>query len=494
MQWALRRGAGEIRMAYGLSEPLLDQRMGALEAARTWSPRVLSKLESHVRSSDDAGLFRINPVCFADEKNIAEAEAIDLFLHGTAHGLFETDWLLLCPLCSCVVETFRSLRSVCNRYHCAMCHGDYEAVLDEYVAVTFTVSPAVRGIIFHKPDELSVADYCFGYKLTTVGLLPDGSPMSTLQRSATRLLSFLPPGRTTRLEVELDEGLMIGFNVDTDAGIVFKVTGPRATSTQIVDIAYLDNACEPRAGILAPGPVAFEVSNRTERRGFLGLACVPGDFKLTTLSFAPFLSGKRLLTTQTFAELFRSEVVGSAQGIGVREITVLFTDLKGSTALYDQIGDLNAFALVQQHFGSLRRATVSNGGAIIKTIGDAVMAAFPTPMGAVKAALAMLQEITAFNQNRSGTALVLKVGIHKGAAIVVTLNDRLDYFGQTVNIAARVQALADAGEICLTDEVRATRGVAPLLSAYAVERNIARLKGVGDEVPVYRVTPGTMQA
>jgi len=89
---------------------------------------------------------------------------------------------------------------------------------------------------------------------------------------------------------------------------------------------------------------------------------------------------------------------------------------------------------------------------------------------------------------------VLKIGIHKGAAIAVTLNDRLDYFGQTVNIAARVQALAGAGEICLTPEVRDTRGVAPLLAAYGVERSVAKLKGVGDEVPVYRVTPAAAQA
>ena len=82
-----------------VSESLLDQRLGTLEAARTWSPRVISKLEGHIRSSDDAGLFRINPVKFAVDKHIGEAEAIDLFLHGTAHGLFEMDWLLICPRC-----------------------------------------------------------------------------------------------------------------------------------------------------------------------------------------------------------------------------------------------------------------------------------------------------------------------------------------------------------------------------------------------------------
>jgi Family of unknown function (DUF5939) len=87
-----------------------DERLAALEAARAWSPRVVSKLESHIRSADDVALFRINPIRFAAEKNIAEAETIDLFLHGAAPGLFEMDWLLLCPACStarCVGPTWR---------------------------------------------------------------------------------------------------------------------------------------------------------------------------------------------------------------------------------------------------------------------------------------------------------------------------------------------------------------------------------------------------
>ena len=82
-------------------EKILDERLAALERARAWSPRVISKLESHIRTADDVALFRINPIRFAAEKNIAEAETIDLFLHGAFLGLFEMDWLLLCSACSC---------------------------------------------------------------------------------------------------------------------------------------------------------------------------------------------------------------------------------------------------------------------------------------------------------------------------------------------------------------------------------------------------------
>ena len=101
------------------------------------------------------------------------------------------------------------------------------------------------------------------------------------------------------------------------------------------------------------------------------------------------LSGGRLLTTQTFRDLFRSQVIEATEGIGVRDIALLFTDLKGSTSFTDRIGDLNAYSQVQRHFERLMDVTIRHRGAVIKTIGDAVMAAFLTPVDAVEAALEM---------------------------------------------------------------------------------------------------------
>jgi class 3 adenylate cyclase len=173
--------------------------------------------------------------------------------------------------------------------------------------------------------------------------------------------------------------------------------------------------------------------------------------------------------------------------MGVRDITLMFTDLKGSTKLYERIGDLNAFALVQEHFERLAAAAVAHRGAIIKTLGDAVMAAFMTPLDAVKAALAMQDEIGRFNDARGDRDLIVKIGLHRGATIAVTLNERLDYFGQNVNIAARVEGLAEGGEICLTPQVRGAVGVDAILEPYDVSVASARLKGVQQIMPVWRV-------
>ena len=187
------------------------------------------------------------------------------------------------------------------------------------------------------------------------------------------------------------------------------------------------------------GTALLELKNSSGRL-FLAAAEFPDAIPhcATVLEFEPHLSAKQLLTTQTFRDLFRHELVKGTEGMSVRDISLMFTDLKGSTELYERIGDLNAFALVQEHFERLTAVAVSHNGAIIKTLGDAVMAAFMTPVDGVQAALAMQAEIVRFNEARGERDLILKIGLHRGAVIAVTLNERLDYFGQNVNIAARV--------------------------------------------------------
>ncbi|MGZ5875591.1 MAG: adenylate/guanylate cyclase domain-containing protein [Bradyrhizobium sp.] len=112
--------------------------------------------------------------------------------------------------------------------------------------------------------------------------------------------------------------------------------------------------------------------------------------------------------------------------------------------------------------------------------------AFHDPV-AVRAALDMRSEIATFNSGRPGRELILKIGVHRGSVIAVTLNERLDYFGQAVNIAARVQNLADTDEIYVSGDVYDAPGVAEILAPFGSERSIARLKGVHEEMAVYRV-------
>jgi class 3 adenylate cyclase len=480
---------GDGPMATLVDERTLDERLARLEAARPWSPRVVSRLEALLRTKDDAALFRVNPFTFASQQGLDRGEAIDLFLHATALGLFEMDWLLVCPRCACAVESFARLRAVLRRFRCPECHNEYEAAMDDFIAIYFSVSPQICAIRYHRPETLEPFDYMFAFRGVREGRRPDGVPYVDSVRSALRGIGFLEPQSTATFEFEAAEGALSGISTDTEAGFVLQVGGAPVAEPQRLRLTYLGTGYRPNEAVLAPGPVTLEVENPTSSRGVLAIVqAAPGD-EDALLNFDPYLTGKHLLTSQTFRSLFRSEVVGGAQGLAIRDIALLFTDIRGSTALYQRIGDLNAFQLVQQHFDLLRETTVRHGGAIVKTIGDAVMAAYPDATQAVAAALDMRGAIERFNQGQPERPVSLKIGIHHGAAIAVTLNDELDYFGQTVNIASRVQEMADAAEIWITEAVWRYPGVQALLKPYPAEPRTVEFRGIGLPMTVVRISP-----
>ena len=258
---------------------------------------------------------------------------------------------------------------------------------------------------FHDPDQLSAWDKFFKTQNTAEGLFsPDGQPLVKAKASLARSVTYLPAGETTSIEIEVNEGTVVGSCPLGGAGRLWSRSSWSAgfsPSAWVVPVAYGDKVLVHDVHEMAPGKtVVFTLANEDlgarhvcHRRAAAWFPIWAG----APVHFVPFLNGKRLLTTQAFRDLFRSEVIKAQEGIAVRDITLLFTDLKGSTALYDRIGDLNAFALVQQHFDLLQDVVTSHHGAIIKTIGDAVMATFLEPADAVAAALSMRNEIDAFN-------------------------------------------------------------------------------------------------
>lgn len=472
-----------------INEAELDAKLSEVEKARTWSPRLVSKLEAQLRAEDDFVPFRMNPLTFASERGLDEQEAIDLFLHACKAGLLQMNWAIVCPSCGDLLESFRSMKTLHNQYTCTMCHIKGEANLDDFIQISFTVSPSVRDLAFHHPETLSPEDFHLKYHFTREGRVMAGGPtFPEVIRMIGKGLAYLPAGQTSSFSFSVTPGFLMGWDLIHNRGFMFQVQ--EGAGTTAVPIAFQDGQYTPDNGVLAPGTVTLNIENKTGERGSMFLMLMPPDHFQTKgpLVFDPFLTGRRLITNQTFRDLFRSETVGGNEGIGIKDTTILFTDLKGSTEMYDKIGDLKAFALVRQHFDRLGKVVFRQAGAIVKTIGDAVMATFNTPVGAVGAALQMLDEIDAFNKEHGDQALILKIGIHHGTSIAVTLNDRLDYFGQTVNIAARVQGLAGSEEIYITEDVYDAAGVKEHLAKYDVTPQSAMLKGVAGAMKVYRIT------
>jgi class 3 adenylate cyclase len=202
------------------------------------------------------------------------------------------------------------------------------------------------------------------------------------------------------------------------------------------------------------------------------------------------VTGQNLLLLPDFQQLFPRERLLPDESLVVSRIALIFTDLAGSTALYAARGDPRAYHLVRLHFDTLFEAAEAHGGTVVKNIGDAIMAAFHQPDQALAAALDMQTGIMALNRRQQledPEALILKIGLHCGPCLNVTLNERLDYFGTTVNIAARVQTLSRGHDLVFTDPIRNDAAAAGLLDGRPVESLTTLLKGLDEPLRAHRL-------
>jgi class 3 adenylate cyclase len=449
----------------------------------------VAAIEGAVRDAPDRELCRINVLDFAAKHGLDEERAIAAFLHAARLGLFELSWNVLCPACGGVLDAGATLKNVNHdEYACTLCATDYKPTLDEMVEVTFTVSPRVRRIAGHDPETLSETEYYRQIFWSSGADLPDDLEAAFAEFTIDSI--ELPAGGKAVLSVQLPEGFVIVFDPVTHGRQVIEVKGEPTRERQTLSMVFNKVKAPGGAAVeLRPGPLRLSLENLTDRR-VLPALWIAGDALHNLLgSRRPFLTAKRLLTNQTFRDIYQTDTLDADQRLKITSLTFLFTDLKGSTALYERVGDLVAYDLVRQHFGVLQEIVAAETGAVVKTIGDAVMATFSTPDRALAAALRMRDAMTRINAERKNEDLLLKIGIHEGPCLAVTLNNSQDYFGQTVNIAARVQGLASSRAIFATKPVMDDPKAAKLLETSGLHPSMQRaaLRGLADETTVYEI-------
>jgi class 3 adenylate cyclase len=455
---------------------------------------VVDVLERMVREAPDHALNRMNPFdlakAFADAKaGVAEERVIAALLHAVALGLMEMTWSVMCPSCAGVLSANKSLKTL-NRaqYNCAFCAAGYETSLDNLVEVTFTISPRVRKIAAHNPDQLSPAEY-FRQVFWSSAIDLKGDPEKLL-REVTLEIVDLPPGERAILSLQAPKGTLIVFDPVTHTAQFLGVSGEETKERQNLSVIFNKVQVPVDTVTLRPGPLRLALENRTDAR-VLPVVWVQNQALDDLLSRRkPMLTAKRLLTNQTFRDLYRTDTLAIGQRLKILSLTFLFSDLKDSTALYERVGDLTAFDLVNEHFRLLQEIIASERGAIVKTIGDAVMATFETPDRAIAAAIRMREAMSDLGAERQHQSLRLKMGIHEGSCLAVTLNGQQDYFGQTVNVASRVQGLAASRSIVVTEQVLEHADARALLESNGLMpagRSVA-LSGIADKMSVYEIS------
>jgi len=457
---------------------------------RTADPAVVTAMEQFVANGTDRELNRVNVLAFAKQRGLNEDAVIGAFLHAARLGIFDMSWNVLCPGCGGVLGANASLKGVHEDvYACRLCAADYEPTLDERVEVAFTVSPRVRRIAAHDPATLPPFQY-FAQVFWSSGVdLPDDDALEAAMASATLDIIELPAGEKAFLTVLLPEGEIACFEPVTHAAHFFTVFGEPTRERQSLTITY--NEFSPPSGFdqMRPGPLRIAFENKAAKRVIPSI-WVRNDRMYAILSKRrPFLTAKRILSNQTFRDLFRTDALEIDQRLKILSLTFLFTDLRGSTALYERVGDLAAYDIVRSHFHVLHDIVAEETGAVVKTIGDAVMATFVTPDRAIAAALRMREGMQRLNDERGHEDLLLKIGIHEGPCLAVSLNDRQDYFGQTVNIASRVQNLAVDRSIYATEPVVEDAASAALLAKHGLMPTYQQqaLKGVSERVKIYEI-------
>ena len=424
-------------------------------------PAVRARIRSHLRLRPDAELRQIRPFVVARAWRADRHEVLRGFLHAARAGLVDLRWQLDCPVCRVAADVVDSLEGVGKAAHCAECNADFAVDFSRNVEAVFTINAAVRkvedavycgGSPWFRPHVFALLDVAPGVPRIVSAVLPHG----------TLLVRALAGRAADRAELVI-EG-------EAPAEVVVH-SGPDGVSVRA-------------SGRVAPGAASTLTFHHT---GAHASALV-----LERKSWvADLVLGSAIVAMPEFLDLFATEAPAAGVDLSVGAITILFSDLTGTTALYEQLGDARAFALVQEHFRETEAAVRRHGGALVKTMGDAVMASFACPGDALAAAIEMVELVRRADGRHELGGLSIKLGLHHGPCLAVRANGRLDFFGTTVNVAARLQTQAHANQIVLLSELLAHPDVERRVreGGFGIQQFQAQLKGLRESQHLASIDP-----
>jgi class 3 adenylate cyclase len=407
---------------------------------------LVRELTDYLTSADDIELTRIQVPRVARRLGLDEDALLGACLRATRLGLLALSWDVICPHCRGVRAELKTLGEVPRKGDCRVCGIDFENDSEGAIEVAFHVHPSIR--------EVQKVFFC------------SAEPAF---KAHIRVQQTVEPGASRRIPTALGPG-RYRLRAGSDAGGTIVEVDPAAQSAEL----RWTPEHPPEPTCVKPSPTLI-LENSGERT----LA-----FVVESSSWSEdALRAGRLLGFQEFRDLFSEEYVSADVQLSVGRQTILFTDVVGSTRLYSTRGDPGAFVDVKKHFTEIYQVVAEHRGAIVKTIGDAAMVAFSDPVEALKAAKAIHDRLP---PGREDLGIRVRISLNTGPCIAVNLNTNIDYFGNTVNVAAKIQACAEAGQVAFTESVLEQSGVAAYLEnqgATLVERSF---EVVGHQLRILR--------
>jgi adenylate cyclase len=390
-----------------------------------------------------------------------------LFLHATSAGLFELRWELMCPDCRVPKAETGPLAELPVQFHCDTCGITYDSDFDQRVELRFSVHPAIR--------RVSGQMYCIGEPLRM--------PHTVAQQ-------YLRPHVGRRIDLTLTGPVQL--RTVRAAHRLLLTPVPAGTRARDITLTYSSGRWAGPHSLMRGDSVAVPSGSHLVLRNQTEGPILAAIEDLAWTSEAT--SAAQVTTMQEFRDLFSSEILAPQQQLAVSQIAFLFSDLKGSTQLYEGIGDAAAYSRVNRHFDFIRQAVSHGGGSIIKTMGDGVMCAFHRLDDALATAIELQAQVAARCQQQDiEPPLALKVGVHHGPAIAMTANEHLDYFGRTVNLAARLAGQSRGSDVVVLREVldQANQSLFKRRDDITIEPFTTKLRGLTHDQRLARLhSPG----
>jgi class 3 adenylate cyclase len=451
-----------------MNEELFQQRMNQIRKIKPSLVMGLDEVTEWILQSDVFTRHRINPFVIQSQAGLGLRKVVAILLAGTKAGAFRMHWDLHCPHCNMITDEFSSLRESRGHSHCKMCNSSFLADFHKRVEVTFSLHP-----------EIEVVDIP-----ANCAPPPKLKPLVEIG---------IPKGGREMRSIEITEGRYRFFCPITMAKGILEVSGPVSSETQVLEVTQLiDASYDKMHAQLQPGKV--DVIFKNPDTPFSGLFLISDDLKeeLGLEDTGIRLTGLQAIHYPEFQEFFGTDTLSVKEKMSISKVAILFTDITGSTKMYEELGDIKAYELVREHFDLLIDIIQMQGGVIVKTIGDAVMASFVQSENALQTVFKCIDKFSHFNEPRDFREQIhVKFGIHEGSCILVNLNDRVDFFGTTVNKAARIQGLATKDEFCISEEMflsHATKDILKINGVTRVRRSQKALKGLSGSHSVYFIS------
>ncbi|NLV67734.1 MAG: adenylate/guanylate cyclase domain-containing protein [Spirochaetes bacterium] len=395
-------------------------------------------LADFIMFARDDQLYRIRPVELADKLGTGRDDLLKSMLHACLCGMLNMSWDVICPHCRGVRERHPRLWEIGKSASCEVCDIEFAPGSLNMIEITFSVNPEIRKVdrVLYCSAEPAKKPHIILQKI----LQPGSSYLFILPQYEKRL-RFRMKGKKYYglLDLKKDTPLR---NLNWDD----------INSTAIIETA--------------PGSTVF-INNTAPATADYVIEYTEDDVNA--------LRPSDIFSYQEFRDLYSSEAVATDLSIDIGMQNIMFVDVVGSTSFYGNTGDSHAFLTMRQYFARIHEIASDFRGAIVKTLGDGVMLVFDRPMNAVKAGIRILKTFSGEGE----IPLTVRVSLHRGHCLAVNLDTSIDYFGQAVNVAAKLQNFTGSGEMTLSESFASELTVEKYLAEKGYTKNFAQAQITG---------------